>query len=343
MYYVIKDRVYSAVFDETNSRYPLVSIAIAADGAVTVTDEGEGISALPGTYRKCSLEEVIAIFAIEPEGEYKPTATITGNDPVTVYLDEASVAVTLAVASPALGDFSAVKSSSASIATVTEADGVFTVVPVAVGTCNITATWTPTDTDFAASTVTIPVTVARRQVDITQVRDQNLTKNVAKTIILQPNISSVTYTALSSDTGICAVAITGGTGHEHDLVLTPAATTPLGKCRVSVSAVESNGKADDSEVMSFWVNVCNSGVTITEIDNQTVAAGESKEITVTCAGAEIRELTTSDATHVTVEKTAKLKFKVTAVGEASDTATVTVYCDKRGYGEDTEELTVTVS
>ena len=179
--------------------------------------------------------------------------------------------------------------------------------------------------------------------EIAQVRDQNLTKNVAKTIILQPNISSVTYTALSSDTDICAVAITGGSGHEHDLVLTPAASAPLGKCRVSVSAVESNGKADDSEVMCFWVSVCNSAVSITAIDDQTVEAGKSKEITVNCAGAEIREVTTSDATHVTVEKTDKLKFKVTAVGAANDTATVKVYCDKRGYGEDSEDLTVTVS
>jgi len=316
---------------------------MAADGAVTVTDEGEGVATIPAGYRKCSLEEVIAIFAIVPEGEYEPFATITGNDPVTIYLDEANKAVPLTVANPALGDFSSVASSNTNIATVTEVDGTFTIVPVAVGTCNVTAKWTPTDTDFAVSTVAIPVTVARRQVAITQVRDQNLTKNVAKTIILQPNISSVTYTALSSDTGICAVAITGGTGHEHDLVLTPAATTPLGKCRVSVSAVESNGKADDSEVMCFWVSVCNSAVSITAIDDQTVEAGKSKEITVTCAGAEIKEVTTSDATHVTVEKTDKLKFKVTAVGEAEDTATVTVYCDKRGYGEDSEDLTVTVS
>ena len=343
MYFVIGDKVYSATYDEGNSRYPLVSVAMAADGAVTVTDEGEGIAALPGAYRKCSLEEVIAIFAIVPEGEYEPPATITGNDPVTVYLDEANKVVTLTIEKPALGDFSAVASSDTKIATVTEANSAFTIVPVAEGTCSITAKWTPTDTDFAASTVTIPVTVARRKVEIAQVRDQRLTKNVAKTIILQPNISSVTYTALSSDTGICAVAITGGTGHEHDLVLTPATSAPLGRCRVSVSAVESNGKADDSEVMCFWVSVCNSAVTITAINDTTVKAGESKEITAVCAGAEIREITTSDPTHVTVEKTGKLKFKVHGVGEATDTATVTIYCDKRGYGEDSEDLTVTVS
>ena len=343
MYFVIGDKVYSATYDENNSRYPLVSVAMAAAGAITVVDEGEGIATLPASYRKCTLEEVIAIFAIVPGGEYEPPATITGNDPVTIYMDEANKVVTLTIEKPALGDFSDVKSSAVAVATVTEADSVFTIVPVAEGVCNITAKWTPTDTDFAASNVTIPVTVATRKVEIAQVRDQNLTKNVAKTIVLQPNISSVTYTALSSDTGICAVAITGGTGHEHDLVLTPAVSAPLGKCRVSVSAVESNAKAEDSEVMSFWVNVCDSAVTITAIDDTTVKAGESKEITAVCAGAEIREITTSDPTHVTVEKTGKLKFKVHGVGKATDTATVTIYCDKRGYGEDSEALTVTVS
>jgi hypothetical protein len=344
MYFVIEDRVYSAAYDEVNNRYPLVSVAMAADGAVTVTDEGEGVAVIPAGYRKCSLEEVIAIFAIVPEGEYEPFATITGNEPVTVYLDEANKAVALTVANPALGDFSSVASSNTNIATVTEVDGTFTIVPVAVGTCNVTAKWTPTDTDFAVSNITIPVTVARRKIEIKQVRNQNLTKGNAnaKTIILEPNVDGVTYTVTSSDTDICTAAVTGTTGHENDLVLTPDDAT-LGKCKICVSAVDSNGKADDSEVMSFWVNVCDSAVTITAISDQTVDAGESKEITVTCAGAEIREVTTSDATHVTVEKTAKLKFKINAVGDAGDTATVVVYCDKRGYGEDSEDLTVTIT
>jgi hypothetical protein len=95
--------------------------------------------------------------------------------------------------------------------------------------------------------------------------------------------------------------------------------------------------------MTFDVDVCDTAVSITAIDDTTVAAGASKEIAVTCAGAEIREVTTSDSTHVTVEKTAKLKFKVTAVGVATNTAIITVYCDKRGYGESSEGLTVTIS
>jgi hypothetical protein len=346
MFIVIENRVYSDVFDEENERYPLVSIAKASTGVITVTDEGDGVAALPATYRKCTLEEVLAIFNIVANSEYEPPATITGNDPVIIYLDEANKAVTLTVANPSAGDFSSVASSSTAIATVAEADGVFTITPVAAGSCAITATWTPTDTDFAASAVTIPVVVAKRKIEFAPVRNQSLTKSVDKTIILQPNVeagSTLVYTVTSTDTGICSAAITGTEGHLNDLVLTVADTSPLGKCTISVSATDSNGKADDSDVMSFDVEVCDAAVTITAIADTTVEAGKSKEITVTCAGAEIREVTTSDATHVTVEKTAPLKFTVTAVGDAEDTAVITVYCDKRGYGEDDEALTVTIT
>lgn len=346
MFIVIENRVYSAAFDTTHSRYPLVSIAKSSTGVVTITDEGEGIATLPAVYRRCTLEEVIAIFGITADGEYEPPATITGNDPVIVYLDEASKAVTLTITKPAEGDFTNVASSSNAIAAVAEADSTFTITPVAAGSCTITATWTPTNTDFAASTVTIPVFVAKRQIEFAAVRNQNLTKNADKTIILQPNVSSgstLVYTVTSSDTGICAPAITGTADHLNDLVLTPAATTPLGTCIISVSATDSNGKAYDSATMSFEVNVCDSAVTITPIDNTTVKAGESKEITAVCAGAEIREITTSDPTHVTVEKTGKLKFKITGVGAANETADITIYCDKRGYGEGSEALTVTLT
>jgi hypothetical protein len=342
MYCVVKDKVYSATFDEANNRYPLVSVAIGSDGAITVTDEGDGVAVLPAGYLKCTIEEVIAIFGLEAGEEYEPPATITGNDPVTVYLDEASKAVTLAASNPSAGAFSGVKSSDTGVATVSAVGGTITIVPVALGTCDVTITFTPTDTDFAASEITIPVTVAKRKIEFAPVRDQNLTKNVAKTIVLEPNVSGVTYTVTSSDTNICTVAITGTAGHENDLVLTPS-TTILGKCKICVSAVDENGKADDSDVMCFWVNVCNTAVSITAIDDQTLEVGATKEITVVCAGAEIREVKTSDPTIVTVEKSGKLKLKITGVGEAEDTATITVYCDKRGYGEDSEDFTVTLT
>jgi len=346
IFYVIEDRVYSDVFDTVNNRYPLVSISKAADGSITVTDEGDGIDKLPALYRRCTLGEVIAIFGISATKEYEPRATITGNDPVTIYLDEEHRDVTLTVSNPSTGAFSDVASSDSNVAIVTESSKVFTIVPVGVGECVITATWTPTDTDFAASTVKIPVKVVKRQIEFVPVRNQSLTKNTTKTIALNTNVSSgasLSYTVLSSDSDICSVEMSSINGHENELTLTPATATPLGTAIISVSAVDTNGKALDSNVMKFKVRVCNTAVSITAIDDITLRAGESEEITVECAGATIREVTTSDPTHVIAEITGKLTFKVTAVGDPEDTATITVYCDKRGYGEDSEDFTVTIT
>ena len=339
------NRVYGENLNDLEV-YPLVSITINSDNGVTVTDEGEGVATLPTQYYRASLEEVIAMFGITPTAGYKPPATITGNAPVTIYADEANKEVTLAVATPTRGDSASVASSDPEIATVTEADGVFTIVPGAVGVCNVTGTWTPTNTDFAATVVTIPVTISKRQIEFDPIRDQSLTKAIDKTIILKPNVGSgsvLSYTVLSSDTGICSPAITGTAGNENDLVLTVADTTPLGVAVISVFATDTNAKAADSEVMTFKVRVCNSAVTITEIADTIVEAGKDKTITATCAGAKIVEAVSSDPTAVTVEIVDTLKFKVTAVGAAASSATITIYCDKRGYGEDSEEVGVTVS
>ena len=338
MYFVIEDRVYSAAYDEVNNHYPLVSVAMAADGAVTVTDEGEGVAVIPAGYRKCSLEEVIAIFAIVPEGEYEPPATITGNDPVTVYLDEANKAVTLVAANPSAGTFSGVASDDTGVATVTASDGTVTIVPVGVGACNVTITFTPTDTNFAASEVTIPVTVAKRQIEIAPVRNFSLAVNTTREVALESNVAGVAYTVLSSDSGICAVSETNGT-----LTLTPAASAPLGLAIISVAAVLANGKADDSAVMKFRVRVCASAVTITEIGDASLEVGTSDTVTVVSAGAEIREVVSSDETVVTVEKTGKLELTITAVGDAAETADITVYCDKRGHGEGSDTFKVTLT
>lgn len=342
---VVGDKVYGK---EKNvaGKHPLVSVTVDAQNAITITDEGQGIDALPSSYILATPEEVIAMFGITSSAGYKPPANIVGNDPAIIYLDEANKVVTLTVSDPAEGDFSDVASSDTKIATVTEAGGVFTIVPVAVGVCNVTAKWTPTDTDFATSTVTIPVVVAKRQIEFAPIRDQRLTKNVNKTITLTPNVSSgsaLSYIVDSTDTAICSPAMSVEDGHGNDLVLTVPVATPQGEATISVSASDTNGKAFESEVVCFKVRVHDSAVTITAIDDVTLKSGESEEITVVCAGAGIREVTTSDAAHVTVEKTDTLKLKVTAVGAAGDSATITVYCDKRGYGEASKAFTVTVS
>lgn len=339
MYYRVENRLYGE-YDSDNSRYPLVSLSKDAAGAVAVTDEGDGVAALPAGYLVLSLAEAVATFAVTASVAYAPPATITGFDDLTVYIDEPNKTFAPVIANPALGAWTQETSSDTGAATVGESAGTFTVTPVDVGETEISAKWTPTDTNFAAEVKSMKCTIAKRQIVITQVRDQQLTINTTKAIALANNVgaaSAVVYTVLSSDTGICAVAETDGT-----LTLTPAASAPKGYATISVLAVDSNGKADDSEIMTFNVWVCASAVSITAISDQSVTADAEKEITVTCAGATIKEVTTSDATHFTTEITDKLKFKIAAVGEADDTATITVYCDKRGYGEDSEDFTATV-
>ena len=64
LYYVIEDRVYSSVFDTINNRYPLVSVAKSAGGAITVTDEGDGISTPSGRFiRDAQLKKLLLYSA----------------------------------------------------------------------------------------------------------------------------------------------------------------------------------------------------------------------------------------------------------------------------------------
>ena len=130
MFCVIENRVY-ALAKNTSNKYPLVSISISSSGVVTIKDEGEGITTLPGTYKKLTLEEVIATFCITSEagGGYKPFVDLGGYEPVTIYLDETNKAVTITAANPSAGVFSGT-SSNTNVATVTNSDGVFTIVPV---------------------------------------------------------------------------------------------------------------------------------------------------------------------------------------------------------------------
>ena len=334
MFIVIYNRVYSATPEA--GTYYLVSIAVdAVTGAVTVTAKDEGITELPARYSLMTLEEVIAKFDI---AAYKPPATLAGNDPVTIYLDETNKQVTITATKPSTGTFSDHKSDDTDIATVTASGGTLTIVPVAVGKCNVSIKFTPTDTDFGAVVATIPVTVERRQIKIDQVRNQQLKKNTTKDIVLTSNVSGVAYTVLSSDTGICGVSETSGT-----VTLAPAETAPLGVAIITVSATLASGKADDSDVMKFRVRGCDDAVSITPVGPTNLEAGKTKAVTVACAGAEIREVSSADPAKVEVEKTGKLEITLTGKGTAGQTADITVYCDKRGYGEDDDTFTVTLT
>lgn len=85
MFIVIENRVYAFV-KNASGKYPLVSITKDASGAVTIKDEGEGITTLPAMYKKMTLEEVIAAFNITSGANngYKEVADTNEHKPITV-------------------------------------------------------------------------------------------------------------------------------------------------------------------------------------------------------------------------------------------------------------------
>jgi hypothetical protein len=337
MFCVIENRVY-ALAKNTSNKYPLVSISISSSGVVTIKDEGEGITTLPGTYKKLTLEEVIATFGITSEagGGYKPFVDLGGYEPVTIYLDETNKAVTITAANPSAGVFSGT-SSNTNVATVTNSDGVFTIVPVAEGSCAVTVKFDPTDTDFADTYCAIPVTVAKRQVVLEQQRDIHMVKSTSSpdvsstaTAVIKANVATPTVVAVSSDEDNVSVSVTDQT------ITITAADDKTGEATIKVYGTKTN--ADDSADMEFTVHVyaAASAAVSAAPSAFNIDKDDEAELTWTLpAGESIVEATSSDETHIQILGiTAKNKVKVKAVAPSNgDQATITAYCQQRGKGQ----------
>lgn len=335
MFIVIENRVYASAKNASN-KYPLVSISVDANGVVTITDEGEGIATLPAMYKKMTLEEVIATFSItaDVDGGYKPFVDLDGYDPVTIYLDESNKVVTITAANPSAGVFTGT-SSNTDVATVTNSNGAFTIVPVAEGVCDITVKFKPTDTDFADTYCKIPVTVAKRKVVLEQQRDIQMVKSTSSpdvsstvTVKIKANVAAPTVTAVSSDEDNVAVSVTDQT------ITITAADDKTGEATIKVYGTKAN--ADDSDDMEFKVHVyANASAAATAPDAFDIDADEEMELTwILPTGGTIVEATSSDDTHIQIVGiTAKNKVKVKAVGGNGDQATITAYYQQRGKGQ----------
>lgn len=346
MFCVIENRVY-ALAKNTSNKYPLVSISISSSGVVTIKDEGEGITTLPGTYKKLTLEEVIATFGITSEagGGYKPFVDLGGYEPVTIYLDETNKAVTITAANPSAGVFSGT-SSNTNVATVTNSDGVFTIVPVAEGSCAVTVKFDPTDTDFADTYCAIPVTVAKRQVVLEQQRDIHMVKSTSSpdvsstaTAVIKANVATPTIYAVSSDEDNIAVAVDGQT------ITFTAADDKTGEAIIKVYGTKTN--ADDSADMEFKVKAyASASASVTAAPNDfNIDQGEEVELTWTLpTGGSIVEATSSDDTHIEIVGiTASNKVKVKGVAPTNgDQATITAYYQQRGKGQASDTVVGTV-
>lgn len=337
MFCVIENRVY-ALAKNTSNKYPLVSISISSSGVVTIKDEGEGITTLPGTYKKLTLEEVIATFGITSEagGGYKPFVDLDGYDPVTIYLDESNKVVTITAKNPSAGVFTGT-SSNTDVATVTNSNGAFTIVPVAEGVCDITVKFDPTDTDFADTYCKIPVTVAKRKVVLEQQRDIQMVKSTSApkvsstaTAVIKANVATPTVVAVSSDEDNVSVSVIDQT------ITITAADDKTGEATIKVYGTKAN--ADDSDDMEFTVHVyaAASAAVSAAPSAFNIDKDDEAELTWTLpAGESIVEATSSDETHIQILGiTAKNKVKVKAVAPSNgDQATITAYCQQRGKGQ----------
>lgn len=347
MFVVIENRVYASTKNASN-KYPLVSISINLNGVVTITDEGQGITTLPTMYKKMTLEEVIATFNIKAEsgGGYKPFVNLSGYGPVQIYMDEANKAVTITAEDPSAGVFSGV-SSDTKVATVANTLGVFTITPVAVGDCNVTVKFVPSDTDFADTYCVIPVTVARRQVLLKQQRDIQIVKSASgststATATIKANVAAPTVVAVSSDEDNIAVAV------EDQTITITAAEDKTGEAMIIVYGTKTN--ADDSADMEFKVRAyaaVSAAVTAAPADFDIDKDKEVELVWTLPSGGTIVEAISSDSTHIEIVGiTAANKVKVKGVATTDgDQATITAYYQQRSKGQvaSTVEGTVKVA
>ena len=344
MFIVIENRVYASAKNASN-KYPLVSISIDEDGVVTITDEGEGIATLPAMYKKMTLEEVIATFSItaDVDGGYKPFVDLDGYDPVTIYLDESNKVVTITAANPSAGVFTGT-SSNTDVATVTNSNGAFTIVPVAEGVCDITVKFEPTDTDFADTYCKIPVTVAKRKVVLEQQRDIQMVKSTTgspstATAVIKANVASPTIVANSSDEDNIEVSVSNQT------ITFTAAEDKTGGAIIKVYGTKTG--ADDSADIEFKVHAyatASAAVGAAPADFD-VDSGEEVELEWTLpSGGKIVEAVSSDDTHIEVLAiTADNKVKVKGVATTNnDQAVITAYYQQRSKGQVASTVTGTV-
>lgn len=333
-YYVSGRNVYGS-FDEGNSIYPLLRITVDEAGAFTVTEAGGGVAALPAGTLFCELWEVAKMFQIATDNPYEPLAVTDAPATVALNLDAGAQVVNV-TASPAAGDWSLVASDATGVCTVSEADGAFTLTPVAAGSATITGRFTPTDTDFAAIDISMEVTVTKRTVTIDPIRDYQITVGTSNAVVVPVKVlgglTPATVEAYASDGSELTVSVSGA-----NITVTPSAAV-IGKSTITVFATKAN--CDPSVTpATFEVEVCATQVgafvtTPSAVSNK--KHGESTTLTFAPAsGASIVEFNTSDASHVAIESYSLAAGTVTIRmdGTAGQTANITATAHKRGLGQ----------
>lgn len=339
-YYVSGRNVYGD-YDAESHIFPLLRIAVDADGAFTVTEAGGGVAALPAGYLLAELWEVAKMFQIAVDNPYEPLAVTDAPATLSLYLDAGAQVVNV-TGSPAAGEWSLVASDATGVCTVSEVDGAFTLTPVSAGSATITGKFTPTDTDFAAVDIAMEVVVTKRTVVVDPIRDYQITigetgeggatNAVVIPITVLDGLTPSTVEAYVSDGSEATVTVDGA-----NITVTPS-TEYVGKSTIEVHATKTN--CDPSAVpATFVVEVCATQVGAFVTTPAAVSDKKHDEsVTLTfapAAGASIVGFASSDPSHVEITAFSLTAGTVTIkmVGAAGETANITATAQARGLGQ----------
>lgn len=333
-YYVSGRNVYGD-FNASAGVYPLLRISVDENGAYTVAEAGGGVTALPAEHHVADLWEVARMLQITPDSPYEPLVGIDAPSALSMFLDEGSDSF-LVTASPAEGSWANVASSDTDVLTVSEDNGLFTLLLLSEGTARVTATWVPTDADYAGGTISVDVTVEKREVVVDPIRDYQIVKGSDNTVDVPVTIfggeTPDSLEAYTSDGAEVNVTVTGAV-----ITLTPADAI-VGTAVIDVYAIR-DGAETNAIQRSFNVEVCAAQTAAFAVEPAAVPAPETnQDISLTfvpATGASILSFATSDPAVAAIQSynLAAGTVVVRFLGAGGDTAEITATAQKRGYGQ----------
>ena len=328
---------HDLVYEATSSKPSVVTVSV--DGStLTVTGVGVGISTITVTATDQPQDSDDSL----PTGTTF-TATVENRAPECEDIDDQAVNVnvwqslTASCTDPDGHEltYSHVSSDTSKVDTTTSSpkQSGFSVIGVAVGTATVTVT----DGHQGSDTVEFDVTVPNRAPECSDIPVQTLLVAESQTVDLSqyctdPDGHSLTYRASFSEPSNVTASVDGST-------LTLTGVT-VGSTAIIVTATDPWGDFDDEE---FTATVDNRDPVCDDVADQTVTAGKSKTLTVSCTDPDGHELTyvptSSDTSKVTVSNDGA---SVTITGVVAGIPTVTVTASDKFEGSDTKRFGVTV-
>ena len=275
------------------------------------------------------------------------TATVENRAPECEDIDDqtvnvnASKTLTVSCTDPDGHSLSYTASSSPSgIVTPSMSGSSVTVTGAAVGSATVTVT--ATDGNNGSDTVEFNVTVPNRPPPCSDIPAQTLLVAGSQTVELSqycsdPDGHPLTYAVTSSETDEVTASVDGST-----LTLTGVA---VGSSTITVMATDQPGESQEplSTSTTFTATVENRDPVCEDVADQTVTAGQSKTLTVSCTDPDGHELSYTTSSSPTDKVTVSNDgASVTITGVVAGIPTVTVTASDGNQGSDMVTFTVTV-